>query len=56
MHQETVVDAPLSFTFPFNVALVVATDVAFNVLTFGGPAFIVTLYVADAVVPSESVT
>mgnify|MGYP000899634780 CR=1 FL=1 len=42
-HQDTVVSAPLSLTFPFNVALVIAIDVAFNVVAFGGPALIVML-------------
>jgi hypothetical protein len=38
-----VVSAPLSLTFPFNVALVVAIDVALSVVAFGGPELIVML-------------
>ena len=56
IHHETVVDAPLSFTFPFKVALVVAIDVAVKVVAVGGPTLIVILKVADAVLPAESVT
>ena len=43
IHQDAVVEAPLSFIFPFNVALVVPIDVASSVVAFGGPAFIVML-------------
>ena len=56
IHQETVVSAPLSSTFPFNVAEVVATDDSGNVVAIGGPALIVIAKVFEAVVPAESVT
>jgi hypothetical protein len=56
MHQETVVEAPLSFTFPLSVADVVAIEVALNVVALGGPTPIVILKVPVAVLPAESVT
>ena len=54
--EETVVVAPLSSTFPFNVAEFVATDDSVNVVAIGGPALIVIAKVFEAVVPAESVT